>query len=210
MFSFAFTEPGSSRTGSPAGYASSPSASAHGRKREHWAVPLPVRSSLTVASPLLTPRQPAHPHLRSATPMAARLLAKHGSLTYGLQRQEHGPSPSGPPQTQQGVCLMPLFIHQSCILNQCCAACRRELWFKQCVFQGTKDQPGHSHTHLPSTTAPFGLSRAKEEKASALGFACQTEREPQSTRQPRKGCYKATLFSDIISLVKLREGALQR
>lgn len=140
-----------------------------------------------MASPLLTPRQAAHPHLRSATPMAAWLLAKQGSLRYGLWRQEHWPSPSALPWTQQGVCLVPLFIHQSCTMNwhQGCAGCWRELWFKQSVLQGRKDQPGHSHTHVPSTTAPFGLSTVKEEKASALG-SCLPKRKGATEHQATK------------------------
>lgn len=80
------------------------------------------------------------------------------SLTSGLQRCRSEPGRglwhtvyrgrnTGPLSLpHQGVCLMPLLTDQSCTLNchQGWAGCQRELWFKQPVLHGRKDQPGHS------------------------------------------------------------------
>lgn len=156
-----------------------------------------------------TSRPPSPQVCKTRGSVALWLLSKQGPWTYGLQRQEHWLSPPAPPRTQQWFCLMPLFIHQRCTLNwhQGCAGCQRELWFEQSVLQGRKDLPGHSHTHTQHDSTLWAEQR---ERTESQGLAWQTKREPQSTRQLRQECYKATLFSGLISLLKLRKRALWR
>lgn len=91
--------------------------------------------------------------------VALWLLPKQGPWTYGLL------GPSVTPQTHQEFCLMPLFIHQRRTLNrhQGCAGCQRELWFEQSVFQGRKDQPGHSHTRAQHDSTIWSEQRERTE-----------------------------------------------
>lgn len=64
---------------------------------------------------------------------------------------------------------------------------------------------GMQRCHDTSSQHPLGWAEGKNRKP---GTAWQTKREPQSTRQLRQGCYKATLSSSLISLLKLRKRAL--
>ena len=77
---------------------------------------------------------------RTTNPLSPQVCNTYSSAAlsqagvFNIQLMEAGTLafPSAPPQTQQGVRLMLLFIHHSCTLNRHrgCAGCQRELSFK--------------------------------------------------------------------------------
>lgn len=94
-------------------------------------------------------KPPARSQTRPPSPQVCNGAGLSQAGVFDIEFTEAGPlvPPLSAPQwAHQGVCLTPLLTDQSCTLNchQGWAGCQRELWFKQPVLQGRKDQPGHS------------------------------------------------------------------